>query len=496
MGTMKRMVFQAAFGLAMLASVAARAQKDSIVLGMVLEPPHLDLVTSPAAAIKEVLYTNVYEGLTRIDRASQVVPSLATEWSLAADGLTYTFKLRRAVKFHDGSELTSAAVATSLARSISAESSNPKKSMLTDVGMTVETPDPNTVVVKLQKPLGLVPYLLGLGEAVVMAPGVIPEAKSQAIGTGPFKFVRWNKGDRIELEKNPAHWNAANIKLGKATFRFIPDQQAAIAAVLAGDVDAFPNIGGTDAVDRLKKDPKLKVVIGNTEGETILAINNKKPPLDDVRVRRALAYAVDRNAIIQGAMSGYGTPIGSHFSPNHPAYIDLTGVYPYNPEKAKELLKEAGQTNLSLTMRLPPPAYAQRSGELIQAMLAQVGIKATIESIQFPQWLEQVFKGKQYDLTIISHTEAFDINIYADPNYYFQYGKPAFKALIDEALSAPTDEARNKALQGAERMLADDSVCVFLFMLPKIGVWNAKLTGLWENSPTQANDLTDVAWTQ
>ena len=202
------------------------------------------------------------------------------------------------------------------------------------------------------------------------------------------------------------------------------------------------------------------------------------------------------SGFIQGAMSGYGTPIGSHFSPNHPAYIDLTGRYPYDPEKAKALLKEAGQSNLTTTLRLPPPPYAQRSGELIQAMFAQVGIKANIESIQFPQWLEQVFKGKQYDLTIISHTETFDINIYADPNYYFQYGKPEFKALIDQALSAPTDEGRNKALQDAQRMLAEDSVSVFLFMLPKIGVWNANLTGLWENSPTQANDLTEVAWTQ
>jgi peptide/nickel transport system substrate-binding protein len=493
---MKRTAFAAALAATITVSTGALAEKDQIVLGMVLEPPHLDLVTSPAAAIKEVLYANVYEGLTRIDRASRVVPSLATEWSLSPDGLAYTFKLRHGVKFHDGTELTSAAVATSLARAVSAESSNPKKSMLTDVGMKVETPDPYTVVVKLARPLGLVPYLLGLGETVVMAPGVIADAKANAVGTGPFKFVRWNKGDRIELEKNPAHWNAANIKLNKATFRFVPDQQAAIAAMLAGDIDAFPNIGGTDAIDRLKKDPKLKVVIGNTEGKTIVSINNKKPPLDDVRVRRALSYAIDRNAVIQGAMSGYGTPIGSHFSPNHPAYIDLTGTYPYNPEKAKALLKEAGQSNLQLSLKLPPPAYAQRSGELIQAMLSQVGVKTTIESIQFPQWLDQVFKGKQYDLTIISHTEAFDINIYADPDYYFQYGKPAFKSLIDAALQAPSDELRNKALQDAQRMLADDAVCVFLFMLPKIGVWNANLTGLWENSPVQANDLTEVAWTQ
>lgn len=490
----KPSLFAAAFASAMLAAAGAHAQKDSITLSMALEPPHLDPVLSPAAAIKEILYTNVYEGLTRLDRKSLVQPALATEWTLSQDGLTYTFKLRRGVKFHDGTELTSAAVAQSLARTTSADSANPKKSMLTDNGMEVETPDPSTVVIKLKKPVGLVPYLVGMGEAVVVAPGAIADAKAKPVGTGPFKFVRWNKGDRLEIEKNPDHWNAANIKLNKATFRFIPDPAATVAALLAGDVDASPNTGAGDALDRLKADPKLKVVVGNTEGETILAMNNKKAPLDDVRVRRAISHAIDRKAIIIGAAGGTATAIGSHFSPNHPAYVDLTGVYPYDPAKAKALLAEAGKTNLTLSLRLPPPAYAQRGGELIAAMLEQVGVKAQIEQLQFPQWLEQVFKNKQFDLTIISHTEPLDINIYADPNYYFQYGKPEFKALIDLTVSAGTDEIRNKAFGDAQRMLATDAVNGFLFMLPKTGVWNAKIEGLWENSPVQANDLTEVRW--
>ena len=331
-------------------------------------------------------------------------------------------------------------------------------------------------------------------EITACAPGAIADAKAKPVGTGPFRFVRWNKGDRLEIEQNPDHWNAVNIKLNKATFRFIPDAAATVAALLAGDIDASPNTGAGDALDRLKADPKLKVVVGNTEGETILAMNNKKAPLDDVRVRRAISHAIDRKAIIIGAAGGTATPIGSHFSPNHPAYVDLTGAYPYDPAKAKALLAEAGKTNLTLSLRLPPPAYAQRGGELIAAMLEQVGVKAQIEQLQFPQWLEQVFKNKQFDLTIISHTEPMDINIYADPNYYFQYGKPEFKTLIDLTVSAGTDEIRNKAFGDAQRMLATDAVNGFLFMLPKTGVWNAKLEGLWENSPVQANDLTEVRW--
>jgi peptide/nickel transport system substrate-binding protein len=491
----KPMLYAAIVAAGAFAASGAHAQKDSLTLSMALEPPHLDPVLSPAAAIKELLYTNIYEGLTRLDRRSMVQPGLATEWSLSPDGLVYTFKLRRGVKFHDGTELTSAAVAQSLARTTAADSANPKKAMLTDNGMTVETPDPATVVIRLKQPVGLVPYLVGMGEAVVVAPGAIADARAKPVGTGPFKFVRWNKGDRVEIEKNPDHWNAANIRLSKATFRFIPDPAAVVAALLAGDVDAVPNVGGGDVIDRLKADPKLKVVVGNTEGETILAMNNKKAPLHDIRVRRAINHAIDRKAIIDGASGGIATPIGTHFSPNHPAYVDLTGRYPYDPVRAKTLLAEAGKTNLTLSLRLPPPAYAQRSGELIAAMLEQVGVKAQIEQLQFPQWLEQVFKNKQYDLTIISHTEPLDINIYADPNYYFQYGKPEFKALIDRTIAAPSDELRNKAFGDAQRMLAEDAVNAFLFMLPKVGAWNAKIQGLWENSPVQANDLTEVRWT-
>lgn len=138
----KLSLFTAVLAAGAFAATGAHAQKDSITLSMALEPPHLDPVLSPAAAIKEIMYTNIYEGLTRLDRKSLVQPGLATEWSLSADGLVYTFKLRRGVKFHDGTELTSAAVAQSLARTTSAESANPKKTMLTDNGMEVQTPIP------------------------------------------------------------------------------------------------------------------------------------------------------------------------------------------------------------------------------------------------------------------------------------------------------------------------------------------------------------------
>jgi peptide/nickel transport system substrate-binding protein len=170
-------------------------------------------------------------------------------------------------------------------------------------------------------------------------------------------------------------------------------------------------------------------------------------------------------------------------------------MYPYDVNKAKALLREAGFPNgFSLQMRLPPFPYAPRAGEIIAAMLSQVGIDAKIELIQAPQWLTQVFRERQYDLTIVAHTEPLDINIYTRDDYYFGYSKPAFKELMTKIDRTLDEGERNKLYGDAQRMIAEDCVNVFLFQLPKLGVWNADLDGLWENSPIQANDVTQAHW--
>jgi peptide/nickel transport system substrate-binding protein len=225
-------------------------------------------------------------------------------------------------------------------------------------------------------------------------------------------------------------------------------------------------------------------------------LNSARKPFDDVRVRRALMHAVDRKALVEGAYSGYGRPIGSHFSPNHPAFVDLTGVVPYDPAKAKALLKEAGYGNgLSITIKSPQMAYASRSAELLSAMLSEVGVELKIIPTEFPaKWIEEVFRNKDYDVTIVSHTEPLDIDIYARDNYYFNYKNDKFKALIAEIGRTTDEKARFAKYAEAQKILAEDVPALFLFQLPKLGVWNAKLKGLWENYPIPSNDVTDASW--
>lgn len=493
---MKRIGIVAALAFAAAAVVApANAAKTDLTMGMVLEPPHLDPTGGAAAAIDEVVYANLFEGLTRIDRNGEVKPALAKSWTISDDGLTYTFTLNDGVKFHDGTDMTAEDVKFSLNRAMADESTNAQKALFKPI-KSVEVTDPSTVVVTLNQPTGHFLFNMGWGDAVIVAPESADTNKSNPVGTGPFKFVKWVAGDSITLEKNPDYWGTP-AALDKATFKIIPDPAAAVAAVMAGDVDAFANFPAPEAVPQFEADPRFTVVIGSTEGETILSTNNGKPPFDNVKVRQAIAHALDRQQIIDGAMFGAGTPIGTHFAPHHPAYIDLTGQYPYDLDKAKALLAEAGYPDgFEATIKLPPPSYARRGGEVVADQLGKIGIKLEIIPVEWAQWLEQAFKGKDYDLTIVSHTEPMDIGIYARDDYYFDYHNPAFKAVIDK-LAAETDTKKRYALWGeAQRILADDAVNGFLFQLAKTGIWNSKLEGLWENSPVQANDLTEVRWAE
>jgi peptide/nickel transport system substrate-binding protein len=475
-----------------LSSGVALAAQDTITLGMVLEPPNLDPTAGAAAAIDEVVYANIYEGLTRFAPDGAIIPALAESWDVAEDGKVYTFHLHDGVTFHDGTTFDAEDVKFSLDRARAPESANAQKALFAGIE-SVDVVDPKTVKVTLKAPDGNFPFNMAWGDAVIVAPESVATAATHPIGTGPFRFVSWTQGDRVVIERNPDYWGKP-VALSKATFRFISDPTAAFAAMMAGDVDAFPNYPAPETLAQLAADPRFKVIVGSTEGETILAMNNKKPPLDNVTVREAIAHAINRQEIIDGAMFGYGTPIGTHFAPHNPDYIDLTGLSAYDPEKSKALLAEAGVSGLKLRLALPPPTYARRGGEIIANQLRAVGIETEITNLEWAQWLEQVFKNKDFDLTIVSHTEPMDIGIYARPDYYFQYAKPEFVALMD-TLSRTTDPAaRSQLLKDAQTMIAKDYVNAYLFELAKTGVANAKIEGLWENAPTPANDLTAVHW--
>jgi ABC-type dipeptide/oligopeptide/nickel transport system permease component/ABC-type transport system substrate-binding protein len=475
--------------LALLVGAAPPAQaRDRIVVALQLEPPTLDPTSGAAAAVKEVTYRNIYEGLTTLDPTGAAVPLLATSWTMAPDAKSYIFHLRPGVRFSDGTPFDAKIVAFSLMRAIRPGSANSMAERLSEIA-GVDVIDPLTVRIRLNQPDAGLPVLLAWGDCVMVAPGSADHLATAPVGTGPFRYQSWTRGDRLTLVRNQSYWGAKPA-LRQIEYRFISDPAAAYAAVKTHSVDLFPDYPAPENLAQLRADPRLRVTTAPSEGEVILALNNQAGPLRDLRVRRAISYALDRRAIIDGAMFGYGQPIGSHFPPQNPDYVDLTGLYPHDPARARALLAEAGYPHgFSLTLKLPPPAYARRSGEIVAAELAAAGIRATIVPVEWPQWLDEVYARHDYDMTIVSHAEPADYDIYGRANYYFGYDGRAVKALLDRLRATTDPGARHALLAAIQRRIAEDAVNGFLFQFPHLAVADARLTHLWANTPLQAVDF-------
>ena len=474
-------------------AATAQAKKDAVVMAMTLEPPGLDPTAGAASAIAEIVQYNIFETLTKINSNGTVSPLLAEKWEVSPDLKTYTFTLRKGVKFQNGEPFNANAVRFSFERAGGDKSTNKDKRTFAMMDRVAVIDDYTVVILNKQLDPDFL-FLMGQATAIIVEPKSADTNATKPVGTGPYQLSAWAKGSSVTLTKWDGYRSAAAIKMKKVTFRFISDPAAQVAALLAGDVDAFPRVTPR-SVPQFKTNAKFQVVVSGSRAKTILAINNKKKPLDDVRVRRAICAAIDRKAVIEGAGDGYGAPIGSHYVPGAFGFVDTTGINPFNVNKAKALLAEAGiKTPLTLSLVLPPPPYARQGGEVIAAQLAKIGIVAKIENVEWAQWLSGTYTNKNYDLTIISHVEPFDLGNYAKPGYYWGYESPKFTELFDKLQNAPRAADRAKLLGDAQRMLANEAVHGYLYQPQWITVANKGLKGLWTDMPVFVNDVSALSW--
>jgi len=493
---LNRRHFLLASGLAATLPHASFAQtrgKTAMVLGMVLEPPGLDPTANAASAVGEVVLYNVLETLVKIEGDGSFSPLLAESWQASPDFSTYTFKLRRGLQFHNGAPFNAHAVKFSLDRAGGEGSTSKDKRVF--AAMSTQVVDEHTVVLKNEGNYPGLLSILGQATAVIVEPGSAETNATNPVGTGPFKLERWVRGSSLTLARWADYAGVQKPALEQVTFRFIADAAAQAAALLAGDVDVFLH-AATRIVPQFQGNPRYQLIMAGTRAKTIVAINNQRAPLNDVRVRRALAAAIDRRVAIAGAADGFGVAIGSHFVPGAAGYVDTTGINPYDPDKAQALLKDAGvQTPLRLRMPLPPPAYARQGGEVIAAQLSAVGIQVQLQNVEWAQWIANVYGGAHdYDLTIVSHVEPYDIVNYTNPDYYFGYDSPAFRALFAE-IQQEGDEAKRNALLGrAQVMLAEDAVNVFLFQPTWPTLARTGITGIRTDEPIACNELAALAW--
>ncbi|GGH50997.1 ABC transporter substrate-binding protein [Comamonas phosphati] len=470
----------------------AQGRKDSVTLALALEPPGLDPTAGAASSIAEIVHYNVFETLTKINPDGSVSPLLAESWEVSPDLKTYTFRLRKGVKFQNGEPFNAAAVKFSFDRAAGDKSTN--KDKRTFANLSTRVADENTVVVINQDIDPDFLFVLGQATSIIVEPRSAGTNATRPVGTGPYRLASWTRGASVALTAWPGFRAPQSLRIKRAVFRFIPDAAAQVAALLAGDVDAFPRVTPR-SVTQFKSDPRFQVVVSNSRAKTILAINNARKPLNNVRVRRAIAAAIDRKAVIAGAADGYGVPIGSYYVPTAFGYVDTTDINPFDVEKAKALLAEAGvKTPLELTMTLPPTPYARQGGELIAAQLAKIGIRARLQNVEWAQWLSGTYAHKNYDLTIISHVEPFDLGNFAKPDYYWGYHSQEFNDLFEKIKNTPRPADRARLLGDAQRLLARDSVHGFLYTPQWVTVADKRLRGLWKDMPVFVNDLSALSW--
>ncbi|KZY53623.1 ABC transporter substrate-binding protein [Sulfitobacter sp. KE29] len=476
-----------AFGLMASASAAAE-----LVIGMQQEPTSLDPTADATASIDSMMTQNVFESLTTVAENGEVQPNLATSWEVSEDGLTYTFMLAEGVTFHDGSTLDAEDVVYSFNRAMSEDSVNPSKDIFEPIE-SVKAVDPQTVEITLTNKDAFFLFNMGQGDSAIVASESVETNNANPVGSGPFKFDSWTRGDRLTLVKNPDHRDADDVALDKVVFRFISDPAAATAAMMAEELDAFPGFPAPELLPQFEADPRFRVNVGSTEGEVILAMNNAKPPFDNVEVRRAVATAIDRDEIIEGAMYGQAVPIGSFYPPHGTAHVDLTDAYPHDSAKAEEMFEAAGVAGATMTLRVPPFPYATRSAEIIQNQLAEAGINAKVENVEWGFWIDEVYKKKNYDMTIIAHTSPNDMGNFArGPDYFYGYDNAEMTALWEKIQTEVDTEARNELLKQGQQMLSDQSVHGFLFQLPLLGVFRQEVEGYWSSSPVLYMPLKNV----
>ncbi|MFW6005964.1 MAG: ABC transporter substrate-binding protein [Candidatus Bipolaricaulota bacterium] len=456
------------------------------------EPPGLDPTTHTAAVIDRVLYNNVYQGLVRINREGEVVPSLARDWEVSEDGTLYTFYLREEVKFHNGKQFTAEDVSFTFERARSETTSVPHPEYFAPIE-NIETPSPTTVEIHLSRPSSIFLFNLARGDSVILPSGV-EELSSHPVGTGPFKFNNWKRGSNLTLTRYEDYYRDELPYLDKVVFEFIGDVNTRITSLKSGGIDAIAYLSSPENAVSLKEVNSLKVLTGLTTWEVILAMNNSREPFSDPLVRKAINFALDREEIIEGATFGFGEPIGSLMSPTNPNYLDLAWLYPHDPDKARNLLKEAGYPEGFEATLILPANYelSLRSGKIIADQAGKVGINLKIEKISWAQWLQRVFSNAEYDLTIIGHSEAFDISVYGNPNYYFKYDNDRFQQVIKRAERETDEETRRQLYSVAQWIIAEDVPSAFLFSAPSLPAMRNEVMNWWKDYPIPAVDVTEV----
>ena len=452
--------------------------------------PHAQTTTTVYNVVR-----HVYETLLWFDGKGNVIPWLATSWDVSPDGLIYTLHLRKGVRFHDGTEFNATVVKANIDRWLNPKAKVPTRKQLGPVDHA-EVVDKYTIKIVLKKPFApflrsLAEYLLITSKRVIDKFGV--NVITEVVGTGPFKFVKWVKGSKIVLERFDDYW-AEKPKVKYIEWRIIPEAGTREAALLAGDVDAAYLPPPSD-IDKLKNNPKVKVLTPVTNRIIFVALM-PRGPLKNKLVRKALNYAIDKEAIVKNVLFGLGIPADSLVPPHFFGYAKMK-PYEYNPEKAKKLLAEAGYPNgFKMVLMHPTGRYLQdkQVAEAIQAYLSKIGIKVELKTMDWASFVRELFKPldkKIYDAVLIGWGPGVaDAHYTLYPQFHstqqlphglglVYYNNSYIDKLLEQAQSETNPEVRKALYKKIIEYLWDDAPWIFLYTQCNLLAISANLEGVW-----------------
>lgn len=466
------------------------AKKDSMTIAFTAEPVNLDFTSTSGVAIPEALMENVYESLVRVDGEGEIQPALAEDWDVSDDRKTYTFHLQEGVKFSNGADLTSEDVKFSYER-VQKDWKNALKSKM-DIVDSIDTPDDATVEITLKKPSNTWLFnLTSLVGAVFDTEGT-GDLANEAIGTGPFEIEKFSRGQSIDFTARDNYWGEAPA-VQNVQFKYFKDAVSASNALKSGEIDVVSNLQAPELAGEFQSSD-YQIVSGTTNGEVVLSMNNAEGIFKDKAAREAVMHAIDRKAVLDTAWAGYGELIGSMVPPTDPYYEDLTSVWDYDPEKAKELVKEAGIDGEEFAFTVPNLPYAKAISEIVSSQLEEVGLTAKIETQEFPAvWLDKTFTEHDFDMSVINHAEPRDILTVFSKDYYIGYDD-AKTAKIAEKADTGTEEVYISGMKEIAKTIAEDAASDFLFLFPNLVIAKADVAGIPANRVSDAFRIADLSW--
>lgn len=430
---------------------------------------------------------NIFNSLVTIDENLDFVPELAESWDTKDDGKTYVFRLRKGVKFHDGTDFDAEAVKFNFLR-ITARLDPEEKPFAAPFFTAVESVEPidsHTVQFHLKSPSYTLIPALGVYRVgfLQMSPTSYKtygkkEVHLHPAGTGPFKFARWEQNNIIVLEKNPNYFKAGLPYLDRIEFKIMKEGVTRATALRAGEVD-FVTVFPREHADRVAKDPKIRLYRGLDTAHVFIPFNNQRKPFDDPRVRIALmGHGIDRHAIAKTALLGYGNPLWSGIPPGAKDHVDFPEMYPYNPEKAKALLKEAGfdeNNPLKYTIMTHGAEPALPTiATIIKTQLAKIGVDVTVEVLDRPIFLRRLTTTKEYDQVVnfSSHiVDPFARSFVLDSRQganVANHQDPQVDQLLDRLALAPTAEEFSRLGKELQEYLYKNMIYMSATSLPSL----------------------------